>query len=453
MLPKYRTENANKIVIDKKKRNKKLTTEEYIKEVSEITDDIKVIDEYINAQTPILHECLICGRKWPATPSNILKGHLCKVCANFKTHEEYLSDLYLANPNIELLDIYNGVENENNFRCKICGYKWSACPSNPLRGKGCKMCGRKRISEKLTKTNEQFLKELSEVNPNIEALQEYIKQTEEMNFKCKLCGLKFKTLPSIVLQGHSCPHCSRIFVSEEDFLSSVNSNINILDHYDGLSKDYSCECKVCGHPFTRSGASLRRGTGCTKCYFKSKEISKEEFIDRLTHHHNNKIILYGEYINISTPTLFKCENCNHIWEAVPSNVCGYSGCPNCFSSYGEQKIRNYIDSHGINYKSQKKYKGLIGVKGGLLSYDFYLPDYNLLIEFQGEQHEHSVEYFGGEEQFKVQQEHDRRKREYAKLHKIKLLEIWYYDIDNISEILNEILDNLNLESVTTTGVV
>ena len=56
---------------------------------------------------------------------------------------------------------------------------------------------------------------------------------------------------------------------------------------------------------------------------------------------------------------------------------------------------------------------------------------------EGGQHEKPIDLFGGEEQFKIQQEHDKRKKEYAKLHNIKLLEIWYYDFDNITEILNK----------------
>ena len=91
---------------------------------------------------------------------------------------------------------------------------------------------------------------------------------------------------------------------------------------------------------------------------------------------------------------------------------------------------------------------MLGVHNGLLSYDFYIPNYNYLFEFQGRQHEEPIDFFGGEEQFKIQQEHDRRKREYAKEHNINLLEIWYYDIDNIEDILTKTL-NLKLESVET----
>ena len=49
-------------------------------------------------------------------------------------------------------------------------------------------------------------------------------------------------------------------------------------------------------------------------------------------------------------------------------------------------------------------------------------------------------FFGGEEQFLKQQEHDRIKREYAENNGYKLLEIWYLDYNNIDEILNKYLN-------------
>jgi very-short-patch-repair endonuclease len=87
---------------------------------------------------------------------------------------------------------------------------------------------------------------------------------------------------------------------------------------------------------------------------------------------------------------------------------------------------------------------LVGVKNGNLSYDFYLPNHNLLIEYQGVQHEKPIDFEGkgkkyAKQIFKKQQEHDKRKREYAIINSINLLEIWYWDFDNIEEILTEIL--------------
>lgn len=70
----------------------------------------------------------------------------------------------------------------------------------------------------------------------------------------------------------------------------------------------------------------------------------------------------------------------------------------------------------------------------------------MLIEFQGIQHEKPTDFKSegkekAKENFKIQQEHDKRKREYAKSRNINLLEIWYYDLDNIDKILFNYLSN------------
>ncbi|HHX70106.1 MAG TPA: zinc-ribbon domain-containing protein [Gallicola sp.] len=144
---------------------------------------------------------------------------------------------------------------------------------------------------------------------------------------------------------------------------------------------------------------------------------------------------------------WKCKECEYEWSAsIYARNSLQSGCPNCNLSNGEKKIRQYLDFRGVKYIIQKEFDGLVGLGGGLLSYDFYLPDYNLLIEYQGEQHEKPIDFKGlgkkyAKEQFKIQQEHDKRKREYAQNNNIKLLEIWYWDFDNIEEILSSELKN------------
>lgn len=139
-------------------------------------------------------------------------------------------------------------------------------------------------------------------------------------------------------------------------------------------------------------------------------------------------------------------------------------CPDCNYSKGEEKIYNYLSNQGFITISQEefsrennhnkhnrnylilqmKFNDLLGLSNGLLSYDFYLPYHNLLIEFQGEQHKKYIEGFHkSKKDFEIQQEHDRRKREYAQNNNIKLLEIWYWDYDKIESILEkEIVNSL-----------
>ena len=125
-----------------------------------------------------------------------------------------------------------------------------------------------------------------------------------------------------------------------------------------------------------------------------------------------------------------------------------SRCPMCNESRGERLIRNYLIENNVTFQPQKKFNFLKGVGGHLLSYDFYLSSHNLLIEYQWKQHYEPTQFTNQskneiEEQFKIQQEHDRRKREYAELNNITLLEIPYWDYDNVDSILAKALNITN----------
>lgn len=81
-------------------------------------------------------------------------------------------------------------------------------------------------------------------------------------------------------------------------------------------------------------------------------------------------------------------------------------------------------THKIRYTNNKTFPKDLGLK----SYDFFLDDYNVLIECQGTQHFSPNEFFGGEEQFIKQRESDQAKREYAKKNGMKLV-YFAYDVD------------------------
>lgn len=90
-----------------------------------------------------------------------------------------------------------------------------------------------------------------------------------------------------------------------------------------------------------------------------------------------------------------------------------------------------LKAHDINYIWQKKEK----IDDKILYFDFYLPDINTYIEYQGEQHFHPVEYFGGEEHFIKQQQNDNIKQEWCEKNQYTLLSISYIDFNSIEEIL------------------
>lgn len=113
---------------------------------------------------------------------------------------------------------------------------------------------------------------------------------------------------------------------------------------------------------------------------------------------------------------------------LKSGISQSCGCLNV-RSIVEQHVREYLDERGITYIANQSFLDLKGPRGGNLSYDFAIYDDNsdiiCLIECQGEQHYKPVKFFGGEEQFEIQQQRDELKRSYAVVHNYKLLEMPY----------------------------
>ena len=130
------------------------------------------------------------------------------------------------------------------------------------------------------------------------------------------------------------------------------------------------------------------------------------------------------------------------WKSKVVNRNSGCGCPYLTTYKGEEYIKQYLQKNNIVFNTQQKFSDLLGTGDGQLSYDFSIPDEKygyILIEYNGIQHYEAVDYFGGEEQFKKQKEHDKRKRDYAKKHGYKLITVKYtYDT---YESVEEYLDN------------
>lgn len=110
-------------------------------------------------------------------------------------------------------------------------------------------------------------------------------------------------------------------------------------------------------------------------------------------------------------------------------------------STGEQLVEKWLKDHqNLKFEHHHKFKDLRGLGGGLLDFDFAIFDNDqikYLIEFNGKQHYEPVEFYGGIERFKKQQEHDKRKQEYCIKHNIILIEI-PYNYKNLDDYLNQI---------------
>lgn len=114
------------------------------------------------------------------------------------------------------------------------------------------------------------------------------------------------------------------------------------------------------------------------------------------------------------------------------------------TSKSEVWVSAYLEKSGVDFGQQQTYPDLMGVGGNLLSYDFVIRNGidTCLIECQGIQHYQPVDYFGGQDFFEKQQEHDRRKRKFARDNGIQLIEIPCHGL-NESDLVN-LLENIDL---------
>ena len=244
---------------------------------------------------------------------------------------------------------------------------------------------------------------------------------------------------------------------KQEIKNLVGNEYLLFGEYTGTNNNMIFQHNIdeCYHKFLMTPHNFIGGNQrCPLCAEKIRRLKRtktqkqyeEEIFDRF----ENEFSVVGTYINSHTKISIKHNDCGHIFQVVPfrmfSNI---HPCPYCERpTRGEQKIIDYLDSiMKGEYIYQQSYDDLLGINGGYLSYDFYLPQYNLLIEYQGEFHDGSADQ-QTEEEFEIQKEHDRRKREYAKSHGINLLEIWYWDFDNIENILfNYLNKNKNLVKI------
>lgn len=113
----------------------------------------------------------------------------------------------------------------------------------------------------------------------------------------------------------------------------------------------------------------------------------------------------------------------------------------------EYFLCNYLSSLKIKFEEQKRFYGCKNIKGtDMLPFDFYIPKYNLLIEYDGLHHFEPIDGWGGEEKFIKTKENDSIKNKYCKNNEIRLLRIpFYFSEEEIKQSINQFIS-----PVTTT---
>ncbi|MGL4802022.1 MAG: zinc-ribbon domain-containing protein [Cetobacterium sp.] len=216
------------------------------------------------------------------------------------------------------------------------------------------------------------------------------------------------------------------------WIKCQNEDVNEMNGL--MKKDYHPSYDVkCGH-FTD-------GSRCSYCG-NHKVHPYDSFgyhnLDKaMSWHPDNDISPFRIARNSGKKYKFMCHECYNEWRTTTYHMSRGQWCPSCNESKGESAVRRSLIKRNIEFVPQKKFEDLLSYKNYHLSYDFYLPKHNLLIEYQGEQHRRFVKWMHGTyENYRTRLIYDEIKRDYANKNNIRLLEIWYEDFDNIEKILS-----------------
>ncbi len=280
---------------------------------------------------------------------------------------------------------------------------------------------------------------------------EYINATTKSTIICPIHG-EFQKDAHHHLRGQGCPVCAKIQkglnhrISQDDFIEKVKKIFPNYDYslvnYQGYLKKIDIICRKHGK-FSISAGNLLSGEGCPICgrerTARSRKLDTSEVIFLSKQVHGDKYDYSKTFVTDSrTKIEIICPIHGSFWQRYDAHIQQKQGCPKCSRSKGEQEIQKFLENNHIRFIPQYGISIDKSInKSGKAYIDFYLPDYNTAIEYNGEQHYEYISYFhkGGIIYFEKQQKRDQEIKKYCKDNEITLLKIRF------DEIVEKVLEN------------
>ena len=257
------------------------------------------------------------------------------------------------------------------------------------------------------------------------------------------------------LDGKGCEYCNGKFYPP-DFLQMARKAQGQEYTYRGVNKITSASSRVmvhCGNPNHKWHRMMvwlvLQGSKCRECAGRHQPLEQRcsDFIRRSEKKHKDLFDysrVPSQYVNNDTPVEIRCLQHNYWFSVTPdTHLRKYGGCPICNLSKGEFTILLWLRDHHIRFEKEPIWHH--NNERCLREYlkpDFWLPDHNLVIEYNGEQHYEEVAHFKKDKAgwtLADQQERDKTLRQLCHEKNIQLLEIPYTEFDKIGEILTNTL--------------
>jgi len=281
------------------------------------------------------------------------------------------------------------------------------------------------------------------------SMVEYKNNCTKVKIICPMHGVFEQTPTHHINRKQNCPSCTghkkdtNLFISKAKKIHGDKYDYSKVEYISAKEK-IVIVCSLHGE-FKQTPNNHLKGKQCFYCTGTPKK-SNDEFIEQATIKHNKKYdYSLVNYITREDKVKILCPIHGMFKQTPASHLNGGSGCPRCKDSKGENTIRDILIRLNIKYIPQKRFKNCRNILP--LPFDFYLPDYNICIEYNGEQHYSKKHNFGSKKHELEQIQHrDKIKSDYCLNNNIPLLIIPYYE--NIEKTLIDFLGTYILIATT-----
>ena len=448
-----------------RKEKRKLGNDEFIERSNVKHNNLYGYEkvEYVNTNTHVIIICPLHG-EFHKTPGKHLQGQGCPKCAvkNRKkplyrksnySHNKISFEEFVRKSNLKYENKFSYSLKSEEFNLSdedclivICEQhgEIQTTPRNHLYNnfvcEKCKYEDEYKKFKSLMEEKHQNKYDISNVK--------FINWITKIELECEFHG-KFSITPAHLKEGKGCRECGIIKRAKtqskpiDEFIAQANEVHDFkYDYskavYNGARRNLIIICKIHGE-FNQTPGNHIKGQGCPDCGIietaNKLSITLEEFLSR-SHEIHGEIYDYSkvELVNASTKVEIICRTHGSFFQDPEHHILRKHGCPRCVNKR-EGELAITLSKLGIvhrQYKIENK------------RYDFFLPEYNIIIERDGEQHYRgflqddrktlSLDY---------QIENDRIKTELAERHGYKLYRIpyWLDEEDIRTEISNILKDN------------
>jgi len=304
---------------------------------------------------------------------------------------------------------------------------------NSHKTSGCSKCNTNKLS------NDIFIEKANNVHNNKYdySLVNYINILTKIKIICLTHGIFELTPDSHLFKARGCPICSgkkittNMFIEKAKEIHGNKFDYSLVNYKNNYTK-IEIICKEHGSFEMLPSNHLFKKQGCGKCV--GRHRTTEEFIHKSKEIHEDKYdYSLVNYTKSHNKIKIICIKHNKIFKQTPHDHLSGNGCPLCNESKGENIIANFLENKNIYFN--KQYKFINCKHKRKLPFDFYLPDHNICIEYDGRQHFDILEYWGGLTEFENIKIRDKIKTDYCINNNIDLIRIKFNM--NILDILND----------------